>query len=417
MLVNPRASAAGPTLRDRVAAVLPERELGVLILMYVVCAGVALLLVTALIPVDDRIAIPLDLGIVDPVIAGVGVWTVIGLLTSARSARVEGRVAIVYSVAPIVAAGWLGGPTAAAWVALLGTTELKELNGEMPWYGGLVNHAMFVLPAVLGAFATQLAFTALGGSTSSVEGFAAVLLGAIVLIGLNTAMAIQVVRARTGRSALETIGLPLAAFVAMPIAEAALGWAFAEAYVAVAWWSALVLVAAESTTSAALALGRVEWFARHDPLTGLPNRRALDDRARDLRRRPPEKGGAVFVLDLDKFKQINERYEHAGGDAVLQAVATRLSEVMRVGDLAARLGGDEFVLLAPGIASWGEAEAVRLRLAAAIERPIEIDGATVQVGASIGCALLAPSFDLPDAIRRADSSMFRVKHQEGEEAA
>ncbi len=415
--MNQGSSAAGPTLRDRLLARLPERGLGLLILTYVACAGIALVLVTALIPVDDRIALPLDLGVVSPVVAGVGVWIVIGLLTSARSARVEGRVAIVYSVAPIVAAGWLGGPTAAAWVALLGTTELKELNGEVPWYGGLVNHAMFVLPAVLGAFATGFAFAGLGGTSNSVEGFASVLLGAIVLIALNTAMAIQVVRAKTGKPALETIGIPLLAFIAMPFAEAALGWAFAEAYVAVAWWSALVLVAAESAAASALALGRVEWFARHDPLTGLPNRRALDERARDLRRRPPEEGGAVFVIDLDKFKQINERYDHAGGDAVLRAVAARLTGAMRVGDLAARIGGDEFAFVAPGIATWAEAEAVAHRLAAAIAEPIEIDGATVRVGASVGCALLAPSFDLPDAIRRADSSMFRVKHGPDLEAA
>ena len=161
--MNRDSSTAGPTLRDRLLARLPERGLGLLILTYVVCASIALVLVTALIPIDDRIALPLDLGVVSPVVAGIAVWIVIGLLTSARSARLEGRVAIVYSVAPIVAAGWLGGPTAAAWVALLGTTELRELNGEVPWYGGLANHAMFVLPAILGAFATSSSSTALWG--------------------------------------------------------------------------------------------------------------------------------------------------------------------------------------------------------------------------------------------------------------
>ena len=406
---DPARSWAGPGLR--------ARGLGILVAAYVASAALALALVTVFIPIDERIAVPLDLGVIDPVVAGVGIWIVIGLLTSARSARLEGRVAIVYSVAPIVAAGWLGGPTAAAWVALLGTTELREINGELPWFGGLANHAGFVLPAVLGAFATSFAFAELGGGPQDPSGFAAVLLGAVVLIGLNTAMAIQIVRVRTGRSALETIGIPLGAFLAMPFAEAALGWAFAEAYVAVAWWVALVLVAAESTAASALALGHVEWFARHDTLTGLPNRRALDDRARDLRRRPPERGGAVFVIDLDKFKEINDRYFHAAGDAVLQVVAERLTATLRSGDLAARLGGDEFVFLAPGIATRPEAETVRRRLVQAIERPIGIDGATVRVGASIGYAMLAPSFDLAEAIRRADSSMFLVKHGTDPQAA
>lgn len=405
--------AARAWLGDR----LPNRGLGLLIALHVACSAIALVLVTALIPVDDRIAVPLDLGILDPTAVGVGVWIVIGLLTSARSARLEGRVALVYSVAPIVAAGWLGGPTAAAWVALLGTTERRELDGEIAWYGGLANHAGFVLPAILGAFAMHAAFAAIGGPTTGPGGFAAVILGAIVLIGLNSAMGIQIVRARTGRPALETIGVPLVAFAAMPFAEAALGWAFAEAYVAVAWWCALVLVAAESTAQSALALGQVEWYARHDTLTGLPNRRALDERARDLRRRPPERGGAVFVIDLDRFHDVNNTYDHAAGDLVLQAIAGRLSAQLRSSDLAARLGGDEFVFLAAGVATKSEAEGVRSRLVAAIEAPIDIGDVTVDVGASIGYALLAPAFDLPTAIQRADTAMFEVKQGPDREAA
>jgi diguanylate cyclase (GGDEF)-like protein len=418
--MTPGATAFGgfPGARPWSGISLPPRGLAIVIAAQVACAAVALALVTALIAIDPRIALPLDLGIVDPKVAGVLVWIVIGLLTSARSARLEGRVAMVYSVAPIVAAGWLGGPTAAAWVALLGTTERRELDGTIPWYGGLANHAGFVLPAILGAFSIRAAFVAIGGAPTGLGGFSAVLLGAVVLITLNTAMAVQVVRVRTGRPALETIGIPLAPFLAMPFAEAALGWAFAESYVAVAWWSALILVAAESTAASALARGHVEWYARHDSLTGLPNRRALDERARDMRRRPPEGGGAVFVIDLDRFKEVNERYDHAGGDLVLHAVAARLASALRAGDLAARLGGDEFVFLATGIDTKPQAESVRARLIAAIEEPIDLgDDVVVEVGASVGFALLAPAFDLTEAIRRADQAMFDVKHAGDGEAA
>ena len=415
---GPAVPGFSPIARVREVVPLPPRRLGIVVAVQVACAAIALLLVTAVVPIDDRIALPVDLGVIDPRIAGIAVWVVVGLLTSARSARLEGRVALVYAVAPIVAAGWLGGPTAAAWVALLGTTEVRELNGDVPWYGALANHAMFVVPAILGAFATTFVFEAVGGPTNGLGGFTAVLVGAIVLITLNTAMAIHVVRERTGRSALETIGIPLGAYVAMPFAEAALGWAFAEAYVAVAWWIALVLVAAESTAKSALALGQVEWFARHDALTGLPNRRALDERARDMRRRPPDGGGAVFFIDLDRFKQVNTVHEHAGGDLVLRAVAARLSAALRVGDLAARVGGDEFVFLAAGISTRAQAEAVRARLAVAIEEPIDIgDEVLVDVGASIGYTLLAPAYDLAEAIRRADTRMFEVKTKPGNEAA
>jgi diguanylate cyclase (GGDEF)-like protein len=405
------ATSSGPSsaILAQLASRLPPRPVGLTVALHVACAVVALALVTALVPLDRRIALPLDLGVVDPASAGVLVWIVIGLFTSARSSRLEGRVAIVCSVAPIVAAGWLGGPTAAAWVALLGTTERRELDGEIPWYGGLANHAGFVLPAILGAFAMQVAFAAIGGPTTGGGAFVAVLLGATILIALNTAMAVQVVHARTGRPALETIGIPLVAFVTMPFAEAALGWAFAEAYVAVAWWIALVLVVAESTASSALALGQVEWHARHDQLTGLRNRRALDDLDRDLRRRPPEDGMAVFLVDLDRFKRVNDAYGHAAGDIILRVVAARLAAALRPGDIAARLGGDEFVLVVGGITTLPAADGVRERLARAIEEPIDIGGTLVAVGASVGCALLAPAYDLREAMRHADASMYRAK--------
>ena len=408
------AVPGSPSIPTWLAERLPPRRLGVIVAVQVACAALALALVTAFVPLGDRIALPLDLGVLDPAVAGVAVWVVVGLLTSARSSRVEGRVALVHSIAPVVAAAWLGGPTAAAWVALLGTTERRELNGELPWYGVLANHAGHVLPAIVGAFAMAIAADAIGGSPNSPSGLLAVVAGSVILIALNYAMALQVARERTGGSTLEAIGIPLGAFMAMPFAEAALGWAFAEAYVAVGWWVALVLVAAESTASSALALGHVEWFARHDTLTGLPNRRAIDDRARDLRRRPPERNAAVLVIDLVGFKQVNDEYGHAVGDLVLQEIAARLRAVVRAGDLAARLGGDEFVFVAAGIAKRSDAEAVARRLEAAIGEPIDVgDGLVVRVGATIGHALLAPAWDLQGAIRSADMAMYAARQAEG----
>lgn len=412
------AVPGSPSIPTWLAERLPPRRLGLIVAVQVACAAIALALVTAFVPLGERIALPLDLGVLDPAVAGVTVWVFVGLLTSARSSRVEGRVTIVHSIAPIVAAAWLGGPTAAAWVALLGTTERRELNGELPWYGVLANHAGHVLPAIVGAFAMTLAADAIGGAPNSPGGLLAVVAGSVVLIALSYAMALQVARERTGRGTLEAIGIPLGAFLAMPFAEAALGWAFAEAFVAVGWWVALVLVAAESTASSALALGHVEWFARHDTLTGLPNRRAIDDRARDLRRRPPERGGAVFYIDLDRFKPINERYGHLIGDQVLAVIARRIAATVRVGDLAARLGGDEFVFVAAGVAKKTAAETVKARLLAAIQEPIELDdGLVVDVGASVGYAFLAPAWDLQGAIRTADDAMRHIKHESHGEAA
>jgi diguanylate cyclase (GGDEF)-like protein len=412
------APGEAPAIPTWLAERLPPRRLGIIVAVQVACAALALALVTAFVPLGDRIALPFDLGVVDPAVAGVAVWIVVGLLTSARSSRVEGRVALIHSIAPLVAAGWLGGPTAAAWVALLGTTERRELTGQLPWYGVLANHAEHVVPAIVGAFAMAFAAEIIGGPPNGLEGLAAVVAGSVVLIVLNYAMALHVTRERTGRSALEAIGPYLGAFAAMPFAEAALGWAFAEAYVAVGWWVALVLVAAESTASSALALGQVEWFARHDTLTGLPNRRAIDDHLRDLRRRPPVRGGAVFVIDLDRFKPINEAHGHAVGDLVLQEIATRLAAETRAGDLAARLGGDEFVYVATGVARKADAESLVARLRTVIESPVTLeDGLAFSVGASIGYTFLAPAWDLQGAIRTADDAMLKIKHEAQAEAA
>jgi len=408
------AAPGSPGIPTWLAEHLPPRRLGIIVAVQVACAALALCLVTAFVPLGERIALPLDLGVLDPAVAGVAVWVVVGLLTSARSSRLEGRVALVHSIAPIVAAGWLGGPTAAAWVALLGTTERRELNGELPWYGVLANHAQHVVPAIVGAFAMAFSAEIIGGPPNGLGGLVAVVAGSVILIALNYGMALQVARERTGRGAIEAISIPLGAFMAMPFAEAALGWAFAEAYVAVGWWIALVLVAAESTASSALALGHVEWFARHDTLTGLPNRRAIDDRARDLRRRPPERNAAVLVIDLVGFKQVNDLHGHAVGDLVLQEIAGRLRAIVRAGDLAARLGGDEFVFVAAGISKRSEAEAVARRLEAAIGEPIDVgDGLVVRVGATIGHALLAPAWDLQGSIRSADMAMYAARQADG----
>lgn len=404
------AVPGSPGIPSWLAERLPPRRLGLIVAVQVACAALALALVTAFVPLGERIALPFDLGVLDPAVAGVAVWVVVGLLTSARSSRVEGRVAIVHSIAPVVAAAWLGGPTAAAWVALLGTTERRELSGEVPWYGVLANHAQHVLPAIAGAFAMAFAADAIGGSPNSIGGLLAVVAGSVVLIALNYAMALQVTRERTGRDTREAIGMSLGAFLAMPFAEAALGWAFAEAYVAVGWWIALVLVAAESTASSTLALGQVEWFARHDPLTGLPNRRAIDDRARDLRLRPPKRDAAALVIDLVGFKQVNDLHGHAVGDLVLQEIAARIRASVRAGDLAARLGGDEFVFVAGGVATRSDAEVVARRLEDAIREPIDLgDGLVLRVGATIGLALLAPAWDLRGAIRSADLAMYAAR--------
>ncbi|OJF09700.1 GGDEF domain-containing protein [Couchioplanes caeruleus] len=146
--------------------------------------------------------------------------------------------------------------------------------------------------------------------------------------------------------------------------------------------------------------------ARRDPLTGLANRSVLRDRL--ARAVPaPDDPIAVLYLDLDGFKEINDKYGHEAGDAVLRAIADRLSAAVREQDLVARLGGDEFVLLLPGV---GADEAVRLaeRLLTDVAWPVPFEGHHLVVGASIGIAARTALGD-EALLRVADAAMYRAK--------
>ena len=133
---------------------------------------------------------------------------------------------------------------------------------------------------------------------------------------------------------------------------------------------------------------RMRHEALHDPLTGLANRTLLRDRLQQALARSAREYGATAVLfiDLDNFKQVNDQYGHAAGDAVLMGVARRLQNAVRPGDTVARLGGDEFVAVCEDI-DEDAAMAVGHRLQEAIRPPLAAGGAEHRVSASIGIAI------------------------------
>ena len=155
-----------------------------------------------------------------------------------------------------------------------------------------------------------------------------------------------------------------------------------------------------------LASGRLRVAAASDPLTGLLNRRALTEAVLD---RGPRTGDmAVLYLDLDRFKAVNDQHGHHHGDAVLQAVAARLSRLVREGDLVARIGGDEFIVVVANM----NAEAVAVltsRIELAVTEPISVEGVTHRVGCSIGLSWLGPADDLAAALEQADHRMLEAK--------
>jgi diguanylate cyclase (GGDEF)-like protein len=151
--------------------------------------------------------------------------------------------------------------------------------------------------------------------------------------------------------------------------------------------------------------------ALHDPLTNLPNRSLFVDRLRQAELRAARAGTAVGVLflDLDGFKTINDSLGHGRGDELLIAVASRLSQALRVGDTAARLGGDEFAVLVDGLHDERETVTVAQRMLETLRAPVELGGQLVTVRASIGVATArGPGEDL---LRDADLAMYQAKAQ------
>ncbi len=149
--------------------------------------------------------------------------------------------------------------------------------------------------------------------------------------------------------------------------------------------------------------------ASHDPLTGLPNRRAFFRLAAALLTDAAGKPLVAIVLDLDGFKQVNDCYGHAAGDQVLVSVAHRLRAF--AGDnLVARLGGDEFAgLLASPTVDRRWIEHATHRLCEALAAPIPLGTRTVRVTASVGLAPVHGPTQLTDALCRADAAMYQAK--------
>ena len=156
----------------------------------------------------------------------------------------------------------------------------------------------------------------------------------------------------------------------------------------------------------------LERLALHDSLTGLPNRLLLHDRIRQSIARAEREGGmlAVMLLDLDRFKSINDTLGHHIGDALLQAVGPRLAMPLRRSDTLARLGGDEFAILLPPPIGLETALEVAQRIDESVRTPFQVEGMSLDIGVSLGIALFPDhGTDLNTLLQNADDAMYRAK--------
>lgn len=162
----------------------------------------------------------------------------------------------------------------------------------------------------------------------------------------------------------------------------------------------------------------LEQLAFHDSLTGLPNRRLLWEHFQHMQRqcRRSQVWAAVLLLDLNRFKQLNDQHGHESGDHMLQEVARRMQRTMRTSDVIARLGGDEFVVLLQGLGDSAEqarqhAQLLIDKLQTELAQPYKLDNTTYHASASIGMSLLNPqdNANLDTLLSEADAQMYAQK--------
>lgn len=158
---------------------------------------------------------------------------------------------------------------------------------------------------------------------------------------------------------------------------------------------------------------RLSHAAMHDPLTGLPNRMMFQDRLLRVLESASRHGrlAAVLYIDLDGFKEVNDTYGHATGDALLQQVARRLQDDIRAEDTASRFGGDEFGIVLATLTQTQDCERVAAKLIKSLARPFNIDETEIRISASLGAAIFPlHGQDLSALVAHADTAMYVAKH-------
>jgi diguanylate cyclase (GGDEF)-like protein len=177
-----------------------------------------------------------------------------------------------------------------------------------------------------------------------------------------------------------------------------------------------IVVAHEEITERKAHESHIEYQATHDALTGLANRTLLMDRVQHAIRHARRANAlvALLFLDLDRFKDVNDSFGHAVGDALLQAVAQRLTSLVRSDDSLARLGGDEFVILLSDVQSPRNVSAIASKIIHAFSTPFMVEGRHLYMTTSIGATVFPQDGDEIDALyRNADSAMYRAKLASG----
>jgi diguanylate cyclase (GGDEF)-like protein len=339
-------------------------------------------------------------------------FVVLGEFRPIRVARRDEQEEILTSTTFTFAILLSSGLAAAVVVRAL-VSALPALLGRKEWWKAAFNVAQYTIALVAAGACTHLLsdLPRSGPAHFFTSDMPAILVGALVYFVVNNALAgtalalaqrtpvLQYLRHDVAFQATTAGVLLTLAPIVVVCAERSL------------WMVPLfALPMAAVYTSTTIALEKHQ--ALHDALTDLPNRRLFRDRVNQavVNARRSRSPVAVMILDLDRFKEVNDTLGHHIGDLLLQQVAARLQATLREGDTIARLGGDEFAVLLPSVSGAIAAAGVAEKLVQALEDPFAIRSWTFDIDASIGIAVSPEHGDTVDALmQRADVAMYLAK--------
>jgi diguanylate cyclase (GGDEF)-like protein len=322
-------------------------------------------------------------------------------------------------------------PPVAGAIALLGSTDQREFTGGVRLGTALWNRAQIALSVVVEGWI----FHHLASLDSHwYELGPAVLLAGAAGYAVNTGCVAVYMHLKSGTPFPHLlremhVGV-FGEFILSYLGLALFSVVVATTFVKIGPWSIAVFIAPiafarqmftrthslqEATVELEAKTRENEWQALHDHLTGLPNRMLFLRHLREaIERAAPGHRVAVMIMDLDRFKEINDTLGHHFGDRLLQEIGPRLAHVLREGDLMARLGGDEFGVVLPDLPDEAVAVRVAERLLEELERPLTVEGLALDVTGSIGIAIHpVHSDDVEALLRCADVAMYAAKDAGG----
>jgi diguanylate cyclase (GGDEF)-like protein len=313
----------------------------------------------------------------------------------------------------------VAGPLAAA-LGLGISAVVADLAGRKAWRKVIFNAAQYAVSLLAGA--ATLAILARSPFASGLPHISARNLPAVLIAGLvfsvtNLFMTELAIALSQGHAILTVLVKDLVfelSTAGVFVAMAPLAVVLADRSLALVPMLAVPLAAIYKNAATSM---EKDYLALHDILTGLPNRALFRDRVEQAMASGRREGAChgVMIIDLNRFKEVNDTLGHHIGDLVLQEIGPRLAPLLRASDTVARFGGDEFAVLARDLGSPDEAEAIAGKLVEALQQPFEIKDMSLDIDGSVGIAMFPEQADDVDLlIQRADVAMYRAKkHHEG----